>query len=290
MSKNANPLPPLLVGNQAFPPIGFGTDRLQDEICERAIRTAFDLGYRAFDTATMYNNFEAIGKALQTINRNDVFLVSKVWPDQQAGKKLLMDLESTLQKLQVDYLDAYLLHWPDSRLSLDEIIENLNLVVAQQKVRFIGLSNVNIHHIKKAIERGFPVSVVQNEMNPHFLDTELLDFCHQKNILVQCWSPLTRCSINQDKLLLSLAQKYNKTPSQIALRWIIQHQCMPIPRSKAPNHIADNIDVFDFQLSDSDFEIINQKAKNGPRLRITEEMGMGFIDEFDFAYEDCWPK
>jgi diketogulonate reductase-like aldo/keto reductase len=280
----------LKIGAEVFPRVGFGTYPLKGDTCERSVRMAFETGYRCFDTATMYDNFEAIANVLKDIQRAEIFLTSKVWPSHQAGQKLLNDLDLSLKTLKMDYLDVYLLHWPDSRLNFTEIVDNMNGLIEQQKVRFVGLSNVTVHHLKKALEQGMPVSVVQIEMNPGFYDPELLQLCHQENILVQTWSPLGRGKVIQNKLLMALSQKYNKMPSQIALRWILQHQCLPIPSSTNFEHIQSNLDVFDFELSAEDFEAINQIAKNGTRFRITEAMGMGFTDEFDFPYEKCWPS
>lgn len=278
------------VEDTAYPRIGFGTYPMRGDVCEKAIQCALQEGYRCFDTATMYENFEAVGHALKKANRSDIFVTSKVWPANQAGAKLITDLETTLKALQMDYLDVYLLHWPDSRLNLNEIIENLNHLRERQLVRFVGLSNVTTYHIQRALDLGMPVSVVQNEMSPLFLETELLEFCHQKNILLQSWSPLGRGKINELDYMLELAKKYGKTPSQITLRWLLQHQCLPIPSSSNPQHIKDNFDAFDFILKQEDFDLMNEKAKEGERFRITKSMGLGFTDEFDASYGECWPS
>ncbi len=277
------------IENHFFPMVGFGTYPLQGEVCEKSIRTAFEVGYRCFDTATMYKNFDAIGKSLKNLNRSDIFITSKVWPDSQEGAKLKADLEGTLKSLKVDYLDAYLLHWPNSQINLNEIIDNLNDLIERKMVRYVGLSNITIHHLKKALIKGMPVSFVQNEMNPIFFDNELLKFCHDQNILMQAWAPLSRGRINQCDYILSLSEKYHKTPAQIALKWIVQLQCLPLPGSSNAHYIQENFDIFDFKLTDSDMALITNKAIKGKRERVTQERGLGFADEFDYSYEQCWP-
>lgn len=126
-------------------------------------------------------------------------------------------------------------------------------------------------------------------MSPLFFDNELLDLCHQKDILVQAWSPLARGKVDALEYIVELSKKYHKTPSQIALKWILQHQCSPIPRSLNISHMRNNFEVLDFTLNESDFNLINQKAQSGNRFRITKEMGLGFRDEFDFSKDECWP-
>lgn len=277
------------INEHSFPMIGFGTYPLQGEICERAVLQAFHEGYRMFDTATMYHNFEAIAKALTSINRSEILITSKVWHDSQHEKKLLSDINRTLETLKIDYLDFYLLHWPNSEVPLEEIISTLKVIMAKGWVRHVGLSNVNIHHVRKALEKGMPVSAVQNEMNPHFFDETLVNFCHQNNILMQAWGPLARGRINQCSYILDLAKKYNKTPAQIALRWIIQLGCVAFPGSKNPTHIQENFAIHDFELTQADRDLITTQARAGERERVALSRGLGFSDEFDFSYDQCWP-
>lgn len=132
--------------------------------------------------------------------------------------------------------------------------------------------------------------LVQVEMNPYYYDSELLAFCRENQIAVQAWAPLGRGRMHNDSALASLGKKYGKTPSQIALKWIIQHGCIPLPGSKNPNHIQENIALMDFMLSEKEMEEINERARLGKRERVTLDAGVGFTDEFDYTYEECWPK
>ncbi len=272
-----------------YPAVGFGTYPLKGDACFKAILQAAELGYRIMDTATFYNNFIPIGNALKKFDRKDFYLISKVWPDKQTPTELQRDIESTLTQLQTNYLDAYLLHWPNSQIIIEDTLDKMESFRKNGLIRHIGLSNVNVNHLKRALEHHVPISWVQIEMNPIFYDTELLKFCQEKSIAIQAWAPLARGRLSKDHLLNKLGKIYHKTPMQIALKWIMQHHCVPLPGSQNENHMRQNLDICDFTLSQADMQAIDQQAASGERTRITPNLGLGFTDEFDFTYEQCWP-
>ncbi len=206
------------------------------------------------------------------------------------GGELIKDCENTLKRLNTSYLDAYLLHWPDSRLSLKEIVKTLKTLQSEGLIRQMGLSNVTRNHIKRAQELGMEVSWVQVEMHPFFYDASVVEFCKMASIGVQGWAPLLKGLVNRDPLLRRLGEKYGKTASQIALRWSVQNGCVPLPASQSLEHIKENLSILDFELSLEEMSLINERAEKGERKRITKESLMGFIDEFDFPYEKCWPN
>lgn len=275
-----------------YPAVGFGTYPLKEEVCQKAVGQACSLGYRILDTATFYENFCPINNALiaSGVERKNFYIISKVWPDSQTPKKLKEDLRKTLEKLQIAYLDAYLLHWPNSKISIEDTLAAMKELRDAGLIRHIGLSNVNVNHLKRALESNIAIMWVQVEMHPLFYDLELTKFCKENSIGIQAWAPLGRGRLSEDPLLKKLGRKYNKTSSQISLRWIIQHQCIPLPGSKILEHMQQNIDIDDFVLSNEDMEEINHRAAKGQRERVTEEAGVGFTDEFDFSYEECWPN
>lgn len=275
-----------------YPAVGFGTYPLRDETCLRAVSQACDAGYRILDTATFYQNFHPIAHALVAsgLERKNFYIISKVWHDSQTPQKLKADLRKTLEELRISYLDAYLLHWPNSKISIQETLLTMNALQEDGLIRHIGLSNVNVNHLKRALESEIAIAWVQVEMNPLFYDPALIKFCKENSIGIQAWAPLGRGRLSQDPLLKKLGNKYHKTASQIALRWIIQHQCIPLPGSRNPEHMKQNRDIGDFILSDEDMEEINKRAAQGKRERVTEETGIGFTDEFEFSYEECWPQ
>lgn len=270
--------------------VGFGTFPLKDETCFAAVKIASECGYQIIDTATYYENFDPISEVLKKYDRSKFYLISKVWPNSHTNQLLRNDLQRTLEKLQISYLDAYFLHWPNSNVPIEETLSTLEEFRSNQLIRHIGMSNVNINHLERALELKIPITWVQIEMNPFYYDPELLTFCKNHNIAVQAWGPLGRGRINDDALLMNLGMKYKKTSSQIAIKWIIQNGCIPLPGSKNPKHIKENIDVMDFMLTEEEMNLINERARKGQRERVTLDMGAGFADEFDYSYEECWPK
>ncbi|MBP7075141.1 MAG: aldo/keto reductase [Rhabdochlamydiaceae bacterium] len=273
-----------------YPIVGFGTYPLTGDVCTEALRQAAKIGYRIIDTATYYENFDSIAKALKGQDRSHFYIISKVGHDDQSPEDLCRDLDLTLKQLQTDYLDAYLLHWPNSKMSIKKTLAAMEELRQQKKIRHIGLSNVSVNHLKKALEIGIPITWVQVEMHPYFYDSGLLDFCREHSMTVQAWRPLDLGRISEDEMLGEIGKKYGKTACQIALRWIIQHGCIPLPGSKNANHIRENLDVTNFVLSKEDMVKIDQRALSGTRFRLKEEHGLGFTDEFDFSYEECWPR
>lgn len=273
-----------------YPAVGFGTYPLQGETCRQAILDAAELGYRIIDTATFYQNFTPIGEAMRKLGREKFYLISKVWPTDQTPARLREDIKRTLEALQTSYVDAYLLHWPNNKIPIEDTLSEIERFRSQGLIRHIGLSNVTVNHLKRALELNIPIYWVQVEMNPSFYDAELLEFCHQNGIVVQAWGPLGRGRLSQDPLLKAFGQKYGKTAAQIAIKWILQHDCIPLPGSKNKEHMRDNFDVADFSLTEEEMRRIDERAKSGKRERVTKEMGVGFSDEFDFPYSKCWPK
>ena len=272
-----------------YPIVGFGTYPLKGSVCTTAVEQAARIGYRIFDTATFYENFDGIAKALKGQDRSAFYLISKVWHDRHSPEDVRRDLDTTLKQLQTDYLDAYLLHWPNSKIPIEKTLAAMQELKKDKKIRHIGLSNVTVNHLKRACEIGIPITWVQIEMHPYFYDRALLDLCRKHKIAVQAWRPLDLGRISNDEMLTEIGKKHRKTACQVALRWIVQHGCIPLPGSKNEKHIAENLDILDFSLSEEEMQRIDHRARAGVRARITEEMGLGFTDEFDFSYEECWP-
>jgi len=272
-----------------YPIVGLGTYPSTGEVCREAVEKAVQNGYRIIDTATYYRNFDAIAEALKNQDRSLFYIISKVWHTDQAPEELRADLKQTLQQLHTDYLDAYLLHWPNSAIPIEKTLGAMDELRKAKKIRHLGLSNVSVNHLKRALEVGTALTWVQIEMHPHFFDVELDDFCRAHGIHVQAWGPLGRGRLADDPFLTKIGQRQGKTAAQVALRWIIQHGCVPLPGSKKEGHIRENAAVQDFTLSPEEMEAIDQKAKKGKRGRYTKEV-LGISDEFDFSYEQCWPR
>lgn len=276
------------IEEKEYPMVGLGTYRLTGEVCAQALIEAASIGYRIIDTATYYNNFEGIAQGLKKLDRSQFYIISKVWHDMQSKENLREDLKETLQQLQTDYLDAYLLHWPNSQTPIKETLTAMKELIQEKKIRHIGLSNVTVNHLKKALEVGVPITWVQVEMHPYFYDKALLEFCKEHKISVQAWRPLNLGKMNEDEVLIEMGKKHRKTACQIALRWIVQHECIPLPGSKDARHMQENLNIMDFALSAQEMHNLDQRAVTGSRYRLDKNR-VGFIDEFDFSYEECWP-
>jgi diketogulonate reductase-like aldo/keto reductase len=269
--------------------VGFGTYRLKGKEGEKAIRAAIEAGYSIFDTATFYGNFDALGGAMKDRDRQKFYIISKVWHDQQSPERLKKDLQQTLAQSHMHYLDAYLIHWPNSAVPIEATLGAMDELRQEKKIRHIGLSNVTVNHLKKALKVGVPITWVQVEMHPFFYDPALLDLCRERSITVQAWRPLYLGRVGEDSELALIAKKHGKTVSQVALRWIMQHGSIPLPSSKNREHMEENLNARNFVLSEEEMRQIDARAVKGARYRLTLESGVGFTDEFDLSYEQCWP-
>ncbi len=276
------------INRESLPLIGIGTFCLKGHTCTEAVEYAVKVGYRIIDTATVFDNFTAIAEVLQRRGRRYFYIESKVWPNHQSARELRKDLEFTLERLGTSYLDAYFLHWPNCQIPIEETLLAMEELRFLRKIRHIGLCNVTSSHLRRACEVGVRITWVQVEMHPFFCDWELLEFCRERSITVQAWAPLGRGRLSRDPMLTRIGAKYKKTAAQVAIRWIIQHGCVPLPCSRNKRHIRENIDVADFVLTSEEMNEIDRRTRSRHRERLCDTVA-GFCDEFDFSWEDCWP-
>lgn len=278
-----------IIDGKSYPAVGFGTYPFKGTVCANAVADAAICGYRIIDTATLYGNFDGVYQGLQGLDRSQFYIISKVWQDSLAPERVRQDIQETLKQLHTNYLDAYLIHWPNSEIPIEDTLSTMNELRQKGLIRHIGVSNFTINHLKRALELNIPIVWDQVEMSPYFYDPDLLNFCKEHQIAVQAWGPLGRGRIGDDQMLADIGKKYGKTASQIALRWITQHGVLPLPGSQNKAHIEDNLAIFDFILTQEEMKMINEQAKQGKRERYSKAQ-YGFWDEFDYTYEQCWPK
>lgn len=248
-----------------MPWLGLGVFRSEDgpEV-ENAVKTALENGYRSIDTAAIYQNEKGIGNAIlgSVVAREEIFLTSKVWNSEQGYKTTMAAFEASLEKLQTSYLDLYLIHWPKGQKSV-ETWKAMEELYTKGQIRAIGISNFLVHHLEDFLpECNITPAVNQVEFHPELIQPELLEYCKNKGIQMEAWSPIMKGRVNNIPLIKDLAAKYKKTPVQVVLRWDIQKGVVTIPKSVTPERIISNADVFDFELSHEDMEKINQLDQN----------------------------
>tara|TARA_R110000744_G_scaffold205700_1_gene324348 strand:- start:222 stop:1082 length:861 start_codon:yes stop_codon:yes gene_type:complete len=232
-----------------------------------AVKEALNHGYRHIDTAAIYNNEEGLGKGVQesNVDRKDIFLVSKVWNTDQGYDATLKAFDASLERLGTDYLDLYLIHWPKGELS-KETWKALEKLYKEKRVRAIGVSNFLQHHLEDLLTSAEIVPMVnQMEFHPYLVQQDLIDFCKSKEIQYEAWSPLMQGNIFDLDIMKNLASKYNKTIAQVVLRWDLQKGVVTIPKSSKKERIIANSDLFDFELSEEDVQLLDG-LDNGKRF------------------------
>lgn len=228
-----------------------------------AIHCALQAGYRSIDTATYYQNEHRVGEAIAEsgIPREEIFLTTKVWNTDQGYQSTISAFETSLEKLQTNYLDLYLIHWPQNELTF-ETWRAMEELYEKGQIRAIGVCNFLIPHLKRLMENSrIKPMVNQFEFHPELVQPELLKFCHENLILPEAWRPIMKGRVNEIDLLQELSTKYRKSPVQIVLRWDIQKGVVTIPKSITLERIIHNADIFDFELSAEDVARIDSLDK-----------------------------
>jgi diketogulonate reductase-like aldo/keto reductase len=251
-----------------MPWLGLGSLRIPDgEAVENAVRWALETGYRSIDTASFYENEVGVGQAIKQsgIPREEIFVTSKVWNTEQGYDHTLAAFETSLKRLDMEYLDLYLVHWPVAD-KFKETYRAVETIYESGRARAIGVSNFLIHHLKDLLEEARIVPMVnQVEFHPYLQQPDLQAFCREHQIQLEAWRPIMKGRVSQVPELIELGQKYGKTPVQVTLRWILQHEIVTIPKSQQKQRIQDNADIFDFELEPEDMTLIDALDR-GERL------------------------
>lgn len=248
-----------------MPWFGLGVYKVTDqsEIVE-VVSAALKNGYRHIDTASFYQNEEGVGKGIRDsgISREDIFVTSKVWNDEQGYEETLIAFDNSLKRLGMDYLDLYLIHWPVAR-KFKETWKALEKLYREGRVRAIGVSNFHVHHLQDLMKDAeIKPMVNQIEYHPHLTQEEVHAFCKKEGIQLEAWSPLKRGILLDEPVLIEIGQKYSKTPAQIILRWDLQTEVITIPKSSNVERLKENADIFDFELTSEEMKQISSLNKN----------------------------
>lgn len=243
-----------------MPGFGLGVYKVDDgKVAIESVKAAIQHGYRSIDTASFYDNEVGVGKGIKEsgIPREEIFVTSKVWNDDQGYESTLQAFETSMKKLDLGYLDLYLIHWPVKGL-YKETWKALEKLYDDGKVRAIGVSNFNINHLETILSDCKIKPVInQVEYHPHLTQVELHEFCKRENIQLEAWSPLKRGALLEEPTISEIAKKYQKSVAQVILRWDLQNGVVTIPKSVTKHRIMENANLFDFTLTDEDMDRMN---------------------------------
>lgn len=282
--KNINS--PLRLNNGVtIPCVGYGTFRTPADVAEQAVADAIEVGYRHIDTAAVYGNEEAVGKGIKDsgIDRHRLFVTSKLWNTERGYESTKKALDESLEKLGMDYLDLYLIHWPANQKQFGDRAAEINAetwramedAYHEGKIRALGLSNFMPHHVIDLMKTAKVAPAVdQIEVHPGWPHTQEIKYLQAHNILVEAWGPLggQGAKVLTNPTMKKLAEKYGKTTAQISLRWILQQGVLPLPKSVHPDRMVQNTQIFDFELSDEDMKTISELPNLGGQCKDPDEV------------------
>lgn len=252
-----------------IPALGFGVFRMSDAEVERVIPAALEAGFRHFDTAQIYQNEAALGRALYAAGarRNELFLTTKVWVDNYSTGKFAASVDESLAKLKVDQVDLLLLHWPADKVPIAAQIEMLDAVKAAGKTRFVGVSNQNIAQMRESVVRSnAPVVTNQVELHPYLPQHALVAAAKDSGVAITAYYSMADGAVPKDQVLQQIGAKYGKSAAQVGLRWLVQQGYVALSKTANPGRVAENIAIFDFSLDEADMAVIAKLTRPDGRL------------------------
>ena len=247
-----------------IPALGIGTWRMEGPTCRRAVATALELGYRHVDTAQAYGNERQVGAAIaeSAVDRDELFLTTKLGSSNRDHDSVVESTRASLRKLETDYVDLLLIHQPNTGTPLEETIGAMDELVDDGLVDHIGVSNFGVSRLHAAREHASaPILTDQVQYHPFWDQSTLVDYCQINDLMLTAYSPLAHGGAVSDDLLAKIGTRYDKTPAQVALRWLVQQDNVStVPRSTSPAHLEANLQVFDFELTDEELRAIGRPS------------------------------
>ena len=251
-----------------IPLTGLGTWELRGRKCKKVVRKSLELGYRHIDTAAMYENESEVGSGIvdSGVDRKEIFLTTKINTIEVNNEGIVDAFHKSLSDLKTDYVDLLLIHWPAFSTNLGDMLEIMYGIKESKKARAIGVSNFNTTLLNECIRLGFEdIYCNQVEYHPFLSQEILLKKMNQMGVIPVAYCPLCRGDVAKDSVIIELSKKYNKTPAQVTLRWIIQQNAVVIPKSEKKRRLKENIDIYDFEIDNQDMDRIHSLAR-GQRL------------------------
>jgi 2,5-diketo-D-gluconate reductase B len=264
MAETDASVPLLEVGGAEIPKLGLGTWQNTDPECVDTVETALELGYRHVDTAQIYGNEDLVGEGLAAadVDREEVFLTTKVWRSNLRYDDVLDSVEESLDKLGVEYVDLLLIHWPHPRISVEETLDAMETLQDDGVVRHLGVSNFTRTQLHETMEvADSPLVADQVLYNPLKDQSSLQEFCVANDVALTAYSPLARGGVIGDTDLAAIGEGYEKSAVQVALRWLVQQDgVVAIPKASSRDHLEANLDIFDFSLTDEEMARIHERT------------------------------
>lgn len=249
-----------------LPLLGLGTWDLRGHDCTETVKRALAIGYRHIDTAINYENHEAIRKAIKGFDRKQLFITSKFELElidlNNIGASVEEICDVVLKQLGTDYVDLYLIHWPQKALPMTEIFKAMETLVKKGKIKKAGVSNFTIHHLENLLNDGCKPAANQVEFHPYLFQQELWDYCKTEKIQLIAYRPFGKGELLKDPVLKKIGALHHKNSAQVILRWLVQKEIPTIPKAFSEKHLAENFEIFDFELSPHEVHEIEKLNRN----------------------------
>ncbi|QPV63081.1 aldo/keto reductase [Halosimplex litoreum] len=254
-----------LANGDELPQVGYGTWNIDGETVKEGVHAALEAGYAHVDTAEGYENEAEIGEALTDYDREDVFLTSKVLAKNLNYDSVIESCRDSLDRLGTDYLDLYLIHWPNPAISLRETLDAMATLHDEGLVRNVGVSNFSAYQLSCAHHiSDVPIAVNQIEFHPWLQRPDLVEYCRETDTVIEAAAPLARTEVFEDEAVQTLADEYDRHPAQIVLKWATERDVVVLPKSSAPEHVASNVDLFGWSMADEDLETLDGRDRDEP--------------------------
>jgi diketogulonate reductase-like aldo/keto reductase len=260
-----------------IPALGLGTYQLRGQTCVDTVRAALEMGYRHVDTAEFYDNQRAVGRGIAEadVGREEVFLTTKIWRSNLRREDALRSARESFDRLDVEYVDLLLIHWPDESVPVEETLDAMSQLREEGRVRHLGVSNFSVAQLRAAIDvADAPILTDQVRYHPYTGQSDLLECCIDEDVLLTAYSPLAKGKVPRDETFAAIGDRYGKTAAQVALRWLVQQDHVAaIPKASGTRHLRDNHAVFDFELTDDEMNRVFE-LHGGIAARLRELLGL----------------